>query len=192
MNASKYEPNAIREAQRARPGPRSLRRGRQESSARTASSMCPRHGESTSREAAGSDRRGEPTARPADEETGAAGRSDQAPRARQRDTAIETVAQSNASTRNTWPREEREEPRLQRRQARTAAEKAISIGSNTQRQGADPRSSTSGQRRSDSATHRGTTTGRRRTTRWTAEPVTQDEPENAIQREPPATPPRAP
>ena len=68
--------------------------------------MCPRHGESTAREAAGSDRRGEPTARPADEETGAAERSDQAPRARQRDTAIETVAQSNASTRNTWPRDE--------------------------------------------------------------------------------------
>ena len=145
--------------------------------------MCPRHGESTSREAAGSDRRGEPTARPADEETGAAGRSDQAPRARQRDTAIETVAQSNASTRNTWPREEREEPRLQRRQPRTAAEEASSIGNNTQLdQGADARSSTSGQRRSDSATHRGTTTGRRRTTRWTAEPVTQDEPGNAIRK----------
>ena len=146
--------------------------------------MCPRHGESTSREAAGSNRRGEPTARPGDEETGAAGRSDQAPRARQRDTAIETVAQSNASTRNTWPRDEAEEPVLKQRQPRTTAEEASTVGNNTLDQDADAGSSSSGHRRSDGATRRGTTAGKRRTTRWTAQPVTQHEPGDAIRKGP--------
>ena len=48
-----------------------------------------------------------------------------------------------------------------------------------------------GQRRNDGATRRETTAVRQQTMRWTAQPVTEGEPENAIQREPPATPPRA-
>ena len=170
---------------------RSLRRGRQESERQDSIVDAPAtRREHRARSRAEADRRGD-----ADGTSGGRGnRRGQGAPIKRREHANGTTAIENRgpspthSTRNTWPRAEAEEPRLQRRQPRTAAEKAIRVGSSTRRQGADPKSSTSGQRQNDGATHRKTTADRRRTTRWTAQPVTQDEPENAIRREPPATP----
>ena len=180
VRAERDPRSATRKTRATKPAPRTPG-----INAKTASSMRPRHGESTAREAAGSDRRGEPTARPADEETGAAERSDQAPRARQRDTAIETATcDPTQRTKITWPegRSRRAKApttpsadRGRKRRARSAATSSLT------------RTPTRGQAVPDTAGAMARRAAerppaRRRTTRWTAQPVTQYEPGNAIRK----------